>query len=392
MPTPDLIPDDLRKRVEQAKFLAETPEQLSTEAAIEGKGGPQGLPVLDWDAAGLSAARPVRLEHDGAAADHLPLPRADVVVMTWTTDEWAALHYVFGNGPNPLTDDKDDKAWRDGWRPYRREFWQVYQSLYLRRLIASARNALPGAPALDRDVMGWGSYRLVKVRDKKVLLFKSALHLNQDGEGLPLLRLVNQIIDDCEPSLILSVGTSGGVRVEDGLGDTVVTPSARFRLGQEFGSADFNGQTFTSEWQPPQGLVEKAESLLMPVAEARVSAPTAHYGGAEILPLQHTPKIKVVTDKPILTTDFFEYGTTANKLGEDGCCVEMDDAVIAMVAQKRGKAFGFLRNISDPVITGHIQDHFPRELQTGWALLTYQTRGLYTSYNGAIATWAMIAG
>lgn len=385
-------PEDMRKRVVEGKRISESQEQLSTPKAVKAEAAKsQGLPPIDWKAQELAPHEPLPLKHPDPRSwrDHHPLPEADVVVMTWTADEWAALHYVFGNGPTPLGDDKEDDKWRDDWRPYRRDFWQVYQTLYLRRLISGSRNTSLGAPALDRKVMGWGSYRLVTVNDKKVLLFKSALHINQDGEGLPLVPLCRQIIEDCKPKLILSVGTSGGVDPRDGLGDTVVTNSARFRLAQEFGSARFNDQTFMSTWVPPEGKIEVATKLLMPVPEATVSAPTAHYGGATIAAHPHQPAIKLVSS-PILTTDFFEYGTTANKLHHQGCCVEMDDAVVAMVAKDKGVEFGFLRNISDPVITGHEAD-FPRELQTAWAVVTYKTRGLYTSYNSAIATWAMIA-
>ena len=67
----------------------------------------------------------------------------------------------------------------------------------------------------------------------------------------------------------------------------------------------------------------------------------------------------------------------------------MDDAVIAKVIEenKSRTKYGFVRNISDPVINGAL----PRGLQTAWAVVTYQTKGLFTSYNGALATWAMIA-
>ena len=48
----------------------------------------------------------------------------------------------------------------------------------------------------------------------------------------------------------------------------------------------------------------------------------------------------------------------------------------------------YVRNVSDPVINGDL----PHALQVAWAVVTYQLQGLATSYNGAIATWALIAG
>ena len=49
--------------------------------------------------------------------------------------------------------------------------------------------------------------------------------------------------------------------------------------------------------------------------------------------------------------------------------------------------------MSDPVINGalpsttyHLNDH------TTWAVVYYTAYGIYTSINGAIATWGIIAG
>ncbi len=50
-------------------------------------------------------------------------------------------------------------------------------------------------------------------------------------------------------------------------------------------------------------------------------------------------------------------------------------------------AYGFVRNVSDPVINGLLPD----PLQDSWAGYIYQEQGLYTSYNGALATWALLA-
>ena len=77
---------------------------------------------------------------------------------------------------------------------------------------------------------------------------KSELHLNQDGiatgDGtatLPVKDLFRQIIDEAKPSVILTVGTSGGVKHEHDLGDVVVTRGAKFRLSDEFAKEPFAG-------------------------------------------------------------------------------------------------------------------------------------------------------
>ena len=65
----------------------------------------------------------------------------------------------------------------------------------------------------------------------------------------------------------------------------------------------------------------------------------------------------------------------------------MEDTVICMVCEHK-TPFCLVRNVSDPVINGDL----PYPVQEAWAGYIYQQRGLYTSYNGALATWAMIAG
>ncbi|MDQ3763065.1 MAG: hypothetical protein M3460_15880 [Actinomycetota bacterium] len=362
-----------------------TPPSLST--------GPRGLPVIDWQLTGHPGLAPHPVPTT-TPTDHAPLPRADVVVITWTSAEWDALHYVFTNSLAPLPQDPDDNdAWRARWHPYRRDFYTVFTDLWSRRLISAARNTAQGAPALRASNLRWGSYTLASVGNRTVLLFKSELHLNQDGERLPLVQMVRQIIEDTQPMLLLSIGTAGGVADDQALGDVMVTNAAKFRLGQEFESAAFNTREYRSAWQPPTALFEAADRLLVGVPEFPVTPPTAHYPAeSRLVPEFRQPRI-VRTDKPILTTDFFEFGTTENRLDREGCVVEMDDAVLAMelegIRERGGPdvSYAFVRNVSDPVINGDL----PRQLQTAWAVVTYQRQGLLTSYNGAIASWALIA-
>jgi hypothetical protein len=110
---------------------------------------------------------------------------------------------------------------------------------------------------------------------------------------------------------------------------------------------------------------------------------------------------------PILTTDFFEFGTSTNELWKQGCGVEMGDAVLGLVVETR-KAAGkpapdwlVIRNASDPQINGRLPDRrapgIPPELRRGldmqahWAVWYYETYGYWTSVNSAIAVWAMVA-
>lgn len=361
-------------------------EAIAQALRVRPLGGPRGLPELVWPDPELA---PKVTQSPVAPRPFDPLPPARVVVLTWTSAEWDALHYVFCNALSPLPQSNDEQPWRKRWHAYSRNFYRISESLW-RRSPAAQPGRDADAPLFANQE--WGRYCQVSVGCHEVLLFKCNLHLNQDGQSLPLLHFVRQLLDECQPELVLSVGTAGGVRVHDLLGDVVVTNAAQFRLNQEFASAEFNGQRFQSGWQPAASLLEAASGLLMSVPEIEATPPSAHFPPETRLTAvpPRGPAIHLLPGIPVLTTDFFEYGTTTNGLDALGCCVEMDDAVIAMVCHEhpRRPRYGFVRNLSDSVINGQL----PPRLGTAWAVLTYQMKGLYTSFNGAVATWAMIAG
>ena len=66
----------------------------------------------------------------------------------------------------------------------------------------------------------------------------------------------------------------------------------------------------------------------------------------------------------------------------------MDDAIIGKVCDAAGVAFGFVRNISDPVQNASLS----AEIQGNWGGTIYDAYGFYTSYNGALVAWATLAG
>ena len=49
-------------------------------------------------------------------------------------------------------------------------------------------------------------------------------------------------------------------------------------------------------------------------------------------------KMKMPAFHPILTTDYFEYGTSTNHLDQEGCAVEMGDAALGLALDERKTA------------------------------------------------------
>ena len=184
---------------------------------------------------------------DPAPSPDADLPRADVVVITWTVDENNALADVLTPGYG-----------RARWCRYAKGFGTKYQP-FIRG----------GAPALAAARMG--SYMPTKVGDLSVLCMKSELHLNQDGKRtgdgtatLPVKDFFDQIIDEANPKVFLTIGTSGSVFEQFGLGDAVISRAAKFRLKSEFRNEAFNGNTYRSDWQIPTDHLDAAVALMQP--------------------------------------------------------------------------------------------------------------------------------
>src|SRR5262249_40909296 len=118
------------------------------------------------------------------------LPRADVLVVTWTVDEGHALSRV-------LTPGKDS---RDDYVPYTPNSARI--SAKMRR----------GCPALQAGRLG--TFWTTSIGGTKAVIFKSDSHLSQDvkklpaGNGtLPNFDVWKQIIEEVQPALVITTGT-----------------------------------------------------------------------------------------------------------------------------------------------------------------------------------------
>jgi hypothetical protein len=319
-----------------------------------------------------------------------PLPQADVVVITWTVDELAGLAKVFSPGHSAST-----------WTKYAHNF------------DAFAPNIRPHAPAATSKRLG--SYLPVTVGGKNVLCMKSELHLNQDsvkkGDGLgtlPVKDFFLQIIAEARPSYIFTIGTAGSVFDDFRLGDVVITRAAKFRLQSELRNEPYNHVTYRSDWALPTAQLATATELMQDfasqVVEPPFAPPTTQFPFHEppITSPPNAPDIKLELGgrdmpefHPILTTDYFEYGTTVNRLDQEGAAVEMGDAALGLAVSELADPprWAVIRNMSDPVINGELPaKQYRLNEQTTWAVGYYTAYGLWTSAIGALATWGVIAG
>jgi hypothetical protein len=232
------------------------------------------------------------------------------------------------------------------------------------------------------------SYRQTTIGPHSILAMKSELHMNQDGirldtgTTLPVKDFFKQIVAEAKPKLVLTIGTAGSVFEKFGLGDVVITRAAKFKCEDEFKTAPFNGQTFTSDWEIPTTHLDHAQDPMQQVIpqliQPPVGAPTKAYqwDGPPVAAPAVEPAIRLEGRDmpvlwPILMTDYFEYGTSENRLDKLGAAVEMGDAALGLACSEIDSPpkWGVVRNMSDPVINGDLPaKEFRLNEQTTWRL------------------------
>lgn len=289
-----------------------------------------------------------------------PLPRADVLVVTWTVDEGHALSRV-------LTPGKDS---RNDYLSYTHNFATL--SKKMRR----------GCPALEARRLG--AYWTTSIGGKSVVVFKSDSHMSQDGPQLPNIDVWRQIIEEVRPKLVITTGTAGGIGTALEVGDVIVSSIVRFDCTSKFKKEPFAQANYASS-----------------------AAKTTHFAtarslfkvNASQLPKDSTrlPKIIRVAPKElkssVVTTDFFGFDTSDDhyKLQGLGDVSEMGDAVLGLVASEMGESaprWLAIRNVSDPQIKA---DGLTLKQQAAIAAQIYKGFGRWSSVCSAITCWASIA-
>jgi hypothetical protein len=288
-----------------------------------------------------------------------PLPRADVLIVTWTVDEGHALSRV-------LTPGKDS---RNDYIPYTHNFAKI------------SRKMRRGCPALEAKRLG--SYWTTTIGKKLVVLFKSDSHMSQDGPQLPNVDVWRQIIDEVKPKLVITTGTAGGIGKQFEVGDVIVSSIVRFDCISKFKNEPFARKHYASK-PAKSTYLGKAQALF------KVNAPR--------LPPDNKRLPKIIQVRPqqlassVVTTDFFGFDTTDDhyKLQGLGDVSEMGDAVLGLVvSQMRTSAPRWLaiRNVSDPQIKA--DGSLKQEAQI--AADIYKGFGRWSTVCSAITCWASVA-
>lgn len=288
-----------------------------------------------------------------------PLPRADVLVVTWTVDEGHALSRV-------LTPGKDS---RNDYLPYTHNY------------AAISKKMRPGCPALLAKRLG--TFWTTTIGKRSVVVFKSDSHMSQDGPQLPNIDVWRQIITEVRPQLVITTGTAGGIGTEVEVGDVVVSPVVRFDCLSKFKKQPFALASYSSV---------PAKATHFATARRLFKANAAQ------LPKDNPRPPRIIRVAPaalassVVTTDFFGFDTSDDhyKLQGLGDVSEMGDAVLGLVAKDMAKSaprWLAIRNVSDPQIKA---DGLTLKQQAAIAAQIYKGFGRWSSVCSAIVCWASI--
>ena len=349
------------------------PEDLQREIIDFDSEGPEGTALFAFSkATGLSRFTDIpwpkglepRTDSRALKGRAGALPKADVLVVTWTVDEGHATSRV-------LTPGKDS---HNDYLSYKHNFRKI------------AAKMSRGSPAVEAGRLG--AYWTTRIGSRKVVVFKSDSHMSQDtkkaptaGQTLPNEDVWKQIIEEVSPSLVITTGTAGGIGTECEVGDVIVSPVVTFDCQKWLRREPFHNQSFRSR-APSTTNFARARELFK--------------ANANQLPPDNTrpPKIRVarVPTAGVLTTDFFGFDTSANtyKLQRMGAVSEMGDAVLGLLASRPGSKIPpwvAVRNVSDP----QIKSEGTLKAQANLAAQIYKGFGRWSTVCSAIVCWALIA-
>lgn len=317
--------------------------------------------------AGL-APHPVAPSRPPARED--PLPRADVLLVTWTVAEAEAMATIFTAGVS-----------LDEWFEYTHNVASFIPKV--------TGNQAPFNSTAPRYRHSLGLYYVVDLVGKKVLCFKSGLHMAYDGPAVPVVDLWKQIIEETRAALVITTGTGGAIGANVLLGDVVVAAQTVFDCTgplqhKPFKSASYNTSPLRAA--PDVGLTA---AMLTPNADRLKASgvplhpdgrPAFFYAGSQI------PSPKIVS------TDRFAFDNTTNTEGLQplGNICDMGDATLGLFASTapHPPRWVAIRNASDPQVDGSLTP----ARQAEEARTIYMHYGPFTTAASLLASWAVICG
>jgi nucleoside phosphorylase len=331
--------------------------QAAGLTVVEGGALPRAVP---WPANAAPKAAPLKTAPSPAD----PLTRFagyDAVIVTWTAAEASALAALMSPG-------------------YGTADWYEYKhnvANYVPLVTGGTAPFNDKTPDMARYYHCLGLYFPCTIGSKRVLLFKSGLHLDYDGPAVPVQKLMAEIAQAVSPKIFITTGTGGGIGSNVKLGDVVIAGTVKFDCQTQFKNESWAQASYTTSHLPAGALAALTPELtgvnakLIPNARA-------------------TPEFFSGAAGAIVTTDFFAFDDSTDyyKLQGKGQACDMGDAMVANALQKfKSIAFYAIRNASDPQIPnpeGKISEANQQAAQI------YAKYGGLTTAASVLASWAVV--
>jgi hypothetical protein len=330
---------------------------------------------------------------------------ADVLLILYTDQETMALLDVL-TGHSAW-----DPTTQANWCPYAHNFDKIKKWISNPK----ANNTLASG--------AFGLLSAMKIAGKNVVLYKSDLHPKQDGTGLPFVPVIQQLVAELSPDVVITTGTAGAIGSRLNCGDVAICTSSRLHTQKKYPryptiatlSADATQLSSAGPVQFDPQYVQYAAthltSLSLPGLGQCYQRLQAQPGYSFVKKNTLPPSIFMTGHNPvpgpepmdIVSADYMTTDDTSNaeKLQPLGIMNDTDDAFVffaieQMPASKRPKCLS-VRNASEPQI-----EHSPFPSSTSQANIINILKGIAgsiygvyqycTTLNSAFACWGVIAG
>ncbi|HTU34069.1 MAG TPA: hypothetical protein VMF66_09735 [Candidatus Acidoferrum sp.] len=395
-------PQTAVKRFESGTFRGVPVSDAFAVAALQQEPVVVKLGPIPWPAGLAPSPAPLGSYNPGTKITSALQVKADALLVLYTDLETSALLDVF-------TGDNE-------WSPSRAGTWCGYGHNFA-KFRPSIENIGDDA-ALKAGMFGYIS--AAKIGTKAVVLYKTELHPKQNGSKLPFVGVMQQLIQEIEPSLVISTGTAGAIGNKLNCGDVAITSRARFKVRDQYpGYSDIdqmsaNGTELTDSVPiDPQYLQYAAANLTklsLPGLSECYTKLQKLPGYAFVHKNTQAPAIYATNENPvpgaqamdIVSADYLTVDNTqdSEKLQPLGVMNDTDDAFLFYAIDKlTGKKPHWLsvRNASEPQIaTSPFPAGTPQQsIVTKLGDIAGKIYGIYqycTTLNSAFACWGILAG
>jgi nucleoside phosphorylase len=331
--------------------------EAGLDAALEGGSLPRAVPWPKGAAPTAAPLTPAPSPND----DLTRFAGYDAVIITWTAAEGSALAALMSPGYGTAD-----------WYEYRHNV-----AAYIPLVTGPMAPFNDNTSEMARYYHTLGLYFPCTIGAKRVLLFKSGLHLDYDGPAFPVQKLMAEIAQAVKPKLFITTGTGGGIGTNVKLGDVVIAGTVKFDCQTQFKNEPWAQASYTTSHLPAGTLAALTPALTGVNAKLIRNA-------------RPIPEFFSGAAGAIVTTDFFAFDDSTDyyKLQGKGQACDMGDAMVANALQNFPSIeFFAIRNASDPQIPnpeGKISEAGQQAAQI------YAKYGGLTTAASVIASWAVV--